>query len=119
MILQNICCSVFFNTSTYFHKKVFSMASIRTTNIGDTITTKKISQIYGSNKLKFLTKFSTHPRFIYPMTINPQHILQPGTTLEVVAKGKASTKYSESYVTVSHNNIMFDIFSSELRNLFI
>jgi len=93
------------------------MASIRTTNVGDTLTTKKITQIYGSNKLKFLTKFSNHPSFIYPMTTDPQHIIQPGTTLEVVAKGKANTKYSEAYVTVNHNDILFDIFSSELRLL--
>ena len=93
------------------------MASIRTTNVGDTLTTKKITQIYGSNKLKFLTKFSNHPNFIYPMTTDPQHILQPNTTLEVVAKGKANTKYSEAYVTVNHNGILFDIFSSEIRLL--
>jgi phosphoenolpyruvate carboxylase len=92
------------------------MASIRTTNVGDTLTTKKITQIYGSN-LKFLTKFSNHPNFIYPMTTDPQCILQPNTTLEVVAKGAAHTKYSESYVTVRHNDILFDIFSSELRKL--
>ena len=51
------------------------------------------------------------------MTTNPQHIIQPNTTLKVVAKGKANTKYSEAYVTVNHNDILFDIFSSEIRLL--
>mgnify|MGYP000365303181 CR=1 FL=1 len=87
------------------------MASIRTTNIGDTLTIKKIAQCY----TKILTNYSNHPYCRYPMTTNPDYILHVGTQLKVIDKGRAQTKWNESYVTVIHKGKQFDIFSSDLR----
>ena len=92
------------------------MASIRTTNVGDTIEIKKICQIYGHNpNLRFLTNHSSHPDCSYPQISDAQYIVQPGTKLAVIAKGKAQTKYRQSFVTVVHNQHKFDIFASDLR----
>ena len=92
------------------------MASIRKTNVGDTITTKKIAQIYGHNPNgRFLTNHSSHPECAYPKLDDPQYIIQPGTKLAVIGKGKAETKFRESYVTVVHNQHTFDIMASDLR----
>ena len=92
------------------------MASIRSTKIGDTLEIKKISQVYGHHKDHlFLTNHSSHPYSSYPKETNPSRIVQPGTKIAVIAKGKAETKYRESYVTVIHNNITFDIMASDLR----
>ena len=85
------------------------MASIRTTNIGDTLTIKKIAQCY----IKVLTNY--HPHCSYPMTTNPDEILHVGTQLTVIDKGPAQTKWNESYVTVVHKGKQFDIRSSDLR----
>ncbi len=87
------------------------MASIRTTNIGDTLIIKKIAQFYA----KILTNYSNHPYCRYPMTTNPDHILHVGTQLTVIDKGPAQTKWNESYVTVMHKGKQFDIRSSDLR----
>ena len=92
------------------------MASIRTTNIGDTLTIKKIAQIYGHNpNMRFLTNHSSHPDSSYPKLSDPQYIVQPGTKLAVIDKGPAQTKFRESYVTVVHNQHTFDIMASDLR----
>ena len=92
------------------------MASIRTTQIGDTIEIKKICQIYGHHPdLRFLTNHSSHPDCSYPKLNDPQYIIQPDTKLSVIAKGKAETKYRESFVTVVHNQHEFDIMASDLR----
>ena len=92
------------------------MASIRTTKIGDTLTIKKIAQIYGHHPDgKFLTNHSSHPDSSYPKLNDPQYILQPGTKLPVIYKGSSQTKFRESYVTVVHNQHKFDIMSSDLR----
>ena len=92
------------------------MASIRTTNVGDTLTIKKISQIYGHHPdLRFLTNHSDHPYGSYPKISDPQYIVQPGTKVAVIDKGKAQTKFRESYVTVVHNQHKFDIQASDLR----
>ena len=92
------------------------MASIRTTNIGDTLTIKKIAQIYGHHPDgRFLTNHSNHAFSSYPKIDNPRRILQVNTTLNVIGKGKAETKYRESYVTVKHNQYVFDIMASDLR----
>ena len=94
------------------------MASIRTTNINDVLTIKKVAQIYGHHPQKrFLTNHSNHPDCSYPKVQNPNDILNVGTQLTVIGKGKAQTKYRESYVTVIHNHQQFDIFSSELSDL--
>ena len=87
------------------------MASIRTTNIGDTLTIKKIAQCY----IQVLTNYSSHPHCSYPMTTNPDEILHVGTQLTVIDKGPAQTKWNESYVTVMHKGKQFDIRSSDLR----
>ena len=90
------------------------MASIRTTNVNDTLTIKKVAQIYGHHpKMRFLTNHADLS--FYPKVQNPNDILNVGTKLIVIGKGKAQTKYRESYVTVIHNNQEFDICSSELR----
>jgi len=92
------------------------MASIRKTNIGDTLTIKKLSQIYGHHPdLRFLTNHSSHPDCSYPKISDPQYIVQPGTKVAVIDKGKAQTKFRESYVTVVHNQHTFDIMASDLR----
>ena len=92
------------------------MASIRTTKVGDTLTIKKIAQIYGHHPNgRFLTNHSSHPDCSYPKLNDPQYIIQPGTKLAVINKGKAETKFRESYVTVVHNQHEFDIMSSDLR----
>lgn len=86
------------------------MASIRTTQIGDTIEIKKIAQF--SN---ILTNHSDNPYCQYPKTTNPDEILPVGTQLKVLDKGKAETKWAQSYVTVSHKGKQFDILASDLR----
>ena len=92
------------------------MASIRTTNVGDTLTIKKIAQIYGHNPAgRFLTNHSAHPYSTYPKLNDPQYIVQVGTKLAVIDKGPAQTKYRQSYVTVVHNQHKFDIMASDLR----
>ena len=92
------------------------MASIRSTQIGDTLEIKKISQVYGHHKDRlFLTNHSSHPYSSYPKETNSLRIVQPGTKIAVIAKGKAQTKYAESFVTVVHNNLIFDIMASDLR----
>ena len=92
------------------------MASIRTTNIGDTLIIKKIAQIYGHNPdMMFLTIHSDHPDCSYPKISDVEQIIQPGTKLVVIGKGKAETKYRQSYVTVVYNQHKFDIMASNLR----
>ena len=92
------------------------MASIRTTNINDVLTIKKVAQIYGHHpQMRFLTNHSNHPDCSYPKVQNHNDILKSGTQLKVIGKGKAQTKYRESYVTVIHDNQEFDIFASDLR----
>ena len=92
------------------------MASIRTTNINDTLTIKKVAQIYGHHpQMRFLTNHSNHPYCSYPKIQNPNDILKPGTQLKVISKGKPETKYSESYVTVMHNQQQFDIMASDIK----
>ena len=87
------------------------MASIRTTQIGDILEIKKISQCYSN----ILTNHSDSPYCQYPKTTNPNEILPVGTQLKVLDKGKADTKWSQSYVTVKHNGKEFDILASDLR----
>ena len=90
------------------------MASIRTTNIGDVLTIKKISQIEGFHPARlFLTNY--HPDSPYCMTKDASMILNVNTQLPVIGKGKAQTKYREGYVTVTYNQYTFDIVSSCLR----
>lgn len=92
------------------------MASIRTTNIGDTIEIKKVAQIYGHCiGAMFLTNHSSSPYCSYPKLSDKQYVIQPGTKLAVIYKGKAETKFRESYVTVVHNQHEFDIMASDLR----
>ena len=92
------------------------MASIRTVKLGDTLEIKKIAQISGHHKdLLFLTNHSDHPYCQYPKTTNPDEILPVGTQLKVLYKGKAQTKWAQSYVTVSHKGKEFDILASDLR----
>ena len=86
------------------------MASIRTTNIGDAVTIKKIAQFN-----KILTNHTDNPSCPYGKTTDPNKILPVGTTLKVIAKGKPQTKWAESYVTVVHNSQQFDILSSDLK----
>ena len=87
------------------------MASIRTTQIGDILEIKKIAQCYS----RILTNHSDHPDCNYPKTTNPDEILPVGTQLKVLDKGKAQTKWAQSYVTVSHKGKEFDILASDLR----
>lgn len=92
------------------------MASIRTVQLGDTLEIKKIAQISGHHKDQlFLTNHSDHPYCPYPKTTDTSRIITPSTKVAVIAKGKAETKYRESFVTVAHNNITFDIMASDLR----
>ena len=93
------------------------MASVRNTNINDILTIKKVAQIYGHHpQMRFLTNHSNHPYSSYPKIQNPNDILKPGTHLKVISKGKAQTKYSESYVTVKHMQQEFDILASDMRS---
>ena len=87
------------------------MASIRTTKVGDILTIKKIAQCYTN----ILTNHSDRPGCRYPMTTNPDEVLQIGTQLTVLDKGPAQTKWSQSYVTVEHKGKEFDILASDLR----
>ena len=88
-----------------------TMASIKTTNVGDTLIIKKIAQFN-----KILTNHSSHRECFYPKTRDPNRILPVGTTLKVIDKGKRQTKWAESYVTVTdHRNNKFDILATELR----
>ena len=92
------------------------MASIRKTQVGDTLTTKKIAQIYGHHPDgRFLINYSDHPYASYPKTSDPEYIIQPGTKLAVIDKGPAETKFKQGYVTVVHNQHKFDIQASDLR----
>ena len=96
------------------------MASIRSTQVGQYLTVIKIAQIYGNNpKIQFLTNHTDHRYGNYPKVKDPNLILPVGTQVQVIGKGRANTKYSESYVTViDHRNNQFDIFSSDLRKHF-
>ena len=87
------------------------MASIRKTNVGDTLTIKKIAQCYS----QILTNHSDHPDCPYPKTTNPDEILPVGTKLEVIDKGPAQEKWRQSYVTVHYKGKNFDIVASDLR----
>jgi hypothetical protein len=92
------------------------MTSIRTTQIGDTLEIKKITQISGHHKdYLFLTNHSDNPNCPYPKTTNISRIVHPGTKVAVIAKGRPQDKYNESFITVVHNNLIFDIRSSDLR----
>ena len=92
------------------------MASIRTTQIGDIITVSKLAQIYGHHpEGMFLTNHSDHPDCSYPKISDPQYIIQPGTKLAVIYKGKPETKYRQSSVSVVYNQHKFDIMASDLR----
>ena len=96
------------------------MASIRSTQDGQFLTVKKIAQIYGSNpELQFLTNHTSHPASSYPKIEDPNRILEVGSKVRVLSKGKAQTKYRQSYVTVvDHRNNEFDIFASDLKRHF-
>ena len=96
------------------------MASIRSTQVGQFLTVKKVAQVSGSNpKIQFLTNHTSHPASNYPKEEDPNRILEVGSKVQVIGKGKAQTKYSESYVTViDHRNNQFDIFASNLRRHF-
>ena len=87
------------------------MASIRTTNIGDTLTIKKIAQCSSP----ILTNHTDHADCPYGKTTNSDQILHVGTNLTVLDKGKAQTKWAQSYVTVNHKGKDFDILASDLR----
>ena len=97
------------------------MTSIRSTQVGQHLVVKKIAQIYGNNpKIQFLTNHTNRPGSSYPKVEDPNCILTVGTQVEVIGKGKANTKYRESYVTVIDNrNNQFDIFASDLRKHFM
>lgn len=84
------------------------MASIRSTNIGDTLTIKKIAQFN-----RILT--SHHPLSPYGKTTDQSKILPVGTKLTVINKYAKGSKWAPSCVTVKHNNFQFDILSSDLR----
>ena len=96
------------------------MASIRSTQVGQHLTVKKVAQVYGSNpKIQFLTNHTSHPASNYPKVEDPNLILQVGSRVQVIGKGRANTKYRESYVTVIDNRKnQFDIFASDLRKHF-
>lgn len=87
------------------------MASIRTTQIGDTIEIKKIAQCSYS----ILTNHTDHPDCPYGKTNKPDEILPVGTQLTVIGKGKPETRYAQSYVTVNYKGKDFDILASDLR----
>ena len=96
------------------------MASIRSTQVGQFLTVKKIAQVSGHNpKIQFLTNHTSHPASNYPKEEDPNRILEVGSKVQVVGKGKAHTKYRQSYVTVvDHRNNEFDIFASDLKRHF-
>jgi len=87
------------------------MASIRTTQIGDTLITKKISQC----SHPILTNHTDHPGCPYGKTTNPNEIIPVGTQLMVIGNGKANTKWAQSYVTVHYKGKDFDIVASDIR----
>ena len=92
------------------------MVSIKNIKVGDTLTIKKIAQLYDVDKNgHILTGHTNHPYCPYPKTTNSKKILTVDTKLKVVAKGKAQTKYATSYATAVYNNIQFDIFSTDLK----
>ena len=94
------------------------MTSIRSTQVGQYLTVKKIAQICGHNpKIQFLTSHTN--RGSYPKEEDLNRILDKGMRVQVIGKGKANTKYCESYVTVIDNrNNEFDIFASSLKKHF-
>jgi len=96
------------------------MASIRSTQIGQFLTVKKIAQVSGHNpKIQFLTNHTSHPASNYPKEEDPNRILEVGMKVKVLSKSKAQTKYRQSYVTVvDHRNNEFDIFASDLKRHF-
>ena len=96
------------------------MASIRSTQIGSILTVKKIAQVSGHDpKIQFLTNHTNHPASNYPKEEDPNRILEVGTKVKVLSKGKAHTKYSQSYVTViDDRNNEFDIFAPDLKRHF-
>lgn len=96
------------------------MASIRSTQIGQYLTVKKIAQIYGNNPIiQFLTNHTNRPGSNYPKIEDPNFILEVGSRVKVIGKGKADTKYRQSYVTViDDRNNEFDIFASDLKRHF-
>ena len=96
------------------------MASIRSTQVGQHLTVKKIAQIYGNNPhIQFLTNHTNRPGSNYPKVEDPNCILEVGTKVKVLSKGKAETKYRQSYVTViDDRNNEFDIFASDLKRHF-
>ena len=98
------------------------MASIRSTQVGQFLTVKKIAQVSGHNpKIQFLTNHTSHPASNYPKEEDPNRILEVGSKVKVLSKGKAQTKYRQSYVTVcftDHRNNEFDIFASDLKRHF-
>ena len=106
------------HSSLLFNKTLNSqgckMTTIRNVNLGDTLEIKKLSQVYGSNIL-FLTNHTDHPNSTYPKTTDTTRIVRPGTKVAVIAIGKSQTKYKQSYITVVHNNLTFDIFASDIR----
>ena len=89
------------------------MASIRTTNVGDTLTIKKECGISSMAAYSFLKP--SHPLSAYGVETNPNDILQAGTKLAVIYKGKPNTKYRQSYVTVNLQGRNFDIFASYIK----
>ena len=96
------------------------MASIRSTQVGQFLTVKKVAQVYGSNpKIQFLTNHTNRPGSNYPKVEDPNKILDVGMKVQVIGKGKAQTKYRQSYVTViDDRNNEFDIFASDLKRHF-
>ena len=96
------------------------MPTIRSTQIGQFLTVKKIAQVSGHNpKIQFLTNHTN--RGNYPKEEDPDRILEVGSKVQVIGKGKANTKYRQSYVTVcftDHRNNEFDIFASDLKRHF-
>ena len=108
------------HSSLLFNKTLNSqgckMTTIRNVNLGDTLEIKKLSQVSGHNKdILFLTNHTDHPNSQYPKTTDTTRIVRPGTKVAVIAKGKPQTKYKQSYITVVHNNLTFDIFASDIR----
>ena len=87
------------------------MASIRTTNVGDTLTIKKIAQCCSP----ILTNHSSHPDCPHAKANDVNHILEVGTELTVLDKGPAQTKWAQSYVTVCYKGKDFDILAKDLR----
>lgn len=96
------------------------MASIRSTQVGQFLTVKKVAQVYGSNpNIQFLTNHTNHLASNYPKVEDPNRILEVGMKVKVLSKSKAQTKYRQSFVTViDHRNNEFDIFASDLKRHF-